>query len=136
MPLRYRNTLERPVRLAKYLKNAAFALLLPLAAACAADGTESGGLDWSKSTTYNVKTGRGDRVTLRVLGDGKDSYDYQARIRHTTRSDTDPLDRQRVLRDASRVVVGKLCAKGANNARPHYASNNYEEFGRFVCAVK
>ncbi len=122
--------------MAKYVRKAAFALLLPLAAACAADGTESGGLDWSKSTTYNVKTGRGDRVTLRVIGDEKDGYDYHARIRHTTRADTDPLDRQRVLREASQVVVEKKCAKGANNARPQYAWNNYKEFGRFVCAVK
>ena len=113
-----------------------FATLLPLAAACAADGKETGGRDWSKSTTYNVTTGKGDRVTLRVLGNEKDGYDYHARIRHTMRSDPDPLDRQRVLRDASRTVSAKLCAAGAKEARPQYASNNYEEFGRFVCSKK
>lgn len=114
----------------------ALALLLPLAAACAADGNQGGAADWSKSTTYNVKTGKGDRVTLRILSDGKDGYDYHARIRHTTRSNPDPLDRQQVLRDASQIVVAKLCANGANKGRPQYASNNYEEFGRFVCSVK
>jgi len=120
----------------QFSRFAALVLLIPLAAACAADGTESSGLDWSKSTTINVKTGKGDRVAVRVLGSEKDGFDYHARIRHTTRSATDPLDRQRVLRDAAQVVVARLCANGGNKARPRYASNNYAEHGRFVCAVK
>ena len=54
----------------KTLRNTAiFAVMLPLIAACAADGDDkTAGPDWSKSTTINVKTGHGDRVTFRVLG--------------------------------------------------------------------
>jgi hypothetical protein len=117
----------------RLLKKTVILMLLPLAAACAAGGDDAGGLDWSKSTTYNVKTGKGDRIAMRVLGNAADGYDYHARIRHMTRSDPDPLDRQRVLSEAMRVIVAKLCSAGAKEARPQYASNNYERIGRFTC---
>lgn len=120
----------------KHWKKAAIALVLPLAAACASDGTEGTGPDWSKSTTYNVTTARSDRVTVRVVGTEKDGYEYNARIRHTTRSDPDPLDRQRVLREGTQSVVAKLCPKGGNETRPRFSANNYEQRGRFVCSVK
>tara|TARA_Y100000588_G_scaffold197983_1_gene211802 strand:+ start:68 stop:505 length:438 start_codon:yes stop_codon:yes gene_type:complete len=95
----------------KTLRDAAIlAAILPLAAACATgEGeTRSGGPDWSKSTTVNVKTGHGDRISFRVLGNEKDGFDYHARIRHTTRSDPDPIDRQRVLGEAARIVAVRI----------------------------
>lgn len=107
-----------------------------LAAACATDSAKSPGPDWSQSQIYNVTTGHSDRVSYRVLGNEKDGFDYHGRIRHTTRSDTDALDRQRVLKDASRTLAGKLCPKGATDTGAQYASNNYEQIGRFVCAAK
>ncbi|MDD9924400.1 MAG: hypothetical protein OXR03_01105 [Rhodospirillaceae bacterium] len=123
----------------KTLRNAAIlAVILPLAAACATGEAEtrSGGPDWSKSTTVNVKTGRGDRVSFRVLGNEKDGFDYHARIRHTTRSDPDPIDRQRVLGEAARIVAVRICKNGGNSGQPQYASNNYEQLGQITCAVK
>ncbi len=110
-------------------------ILALLAAACAGGADSANAPDWSKSTTYNVTTGHSDRVAMRVLGNAKDGYDYHARIRHTTRSDPDPLDRQRTLSDATRTVIAKLCPAGAKEARPSYASNNYEQSGRFVCTT-
>ncbi len=103
------------------------------ASACAGGTGDSGGPDWSKSETYNVKTGRGDRVLMEVVGNATEGYDYNARIRHTSRSDPDPLDRQRVLGDASRIIVARICGIGAKETQPSYASNYYERRGRFVC---
>ena len=115
------------------LKKAAILALLPLFGACAAVTNDDSGLDWSKATTYNVKTGHGDRVVMHVLGDEKSGYDYQAQIRHTTRSDPDPIDRQRVLQSASRTLVSKLCTYGGEQKSRQFAPNNYEQIGRFVC---
>lgn len=118
------------------IRKLAILAVIPLAAACAATQDDSAGVDWSKSTTYNVKTANGDRVFMRVLGNEEDGFDYHARIRQTTRADTDVLDRQRVLNSASRTIVARLCPKGANEVRPQFASDNYEQFGRFVCSAK
>jgi hypothetical protein len=120
----------------QYLKIASIFIMIPLTGACTSSGNEAGDPDKAKSTTYNVKTGRGDRVAMRVLGNATDGYDYHARIRHTTRSDPDPLDRQRVLGDAARTIITKLCSRGANEARPSFSSNYYEQIGRFVCKIK
>lgn len=120
----------------RQLRNTSIILLAPLAAACAGGADGGSGLDWSKSTTYNVTTGHSDRVAFRVLGNEADGYDYHARIRHTTRSDSDPLDRQRVLGDATGTIIAKLCGTDFKEARPSYASNNYERIGRFVCTPK
>ncbi len=120
----------------QYLKKAGILMLLPLAAACASGEPATGGPDWTKSTTYKVKTGHGDRVVMRVIGNATDGYDYHARIRHTVRSDLDPLDRQQILGDAARTIVGKLCGASAKEAQPSYVSNYYERRGRFVCTNK
>lgn len=118
------------------VKLALVALIAPLAAACAGDASSGGGPDWSQATPYNVTTGKGDRVTVKVVGNGKDGYDYSARIRHTTRSDPDPLDRQRVLADAVQTVTANICATGAKEARPVHSADNYEQSGHFVCAAR
>ena len=83
-----------------------------------------------------MTTGHSDRVAIRVLGNDTGGYDYYARIRHTTRSDPDPVDRQRVLGDATGTIIAKLCGTDFKKARPSYASNNYERLGRFVCTKK
>ena len=75
--------------------------------------TTTGGPDWSKSTTINVKTGYGDRISFRVLGNEKGGFDYHARILHTTRSDPDPIDRQRILGEAARIVAVRICKTAA-----------------------
>lgn len=109
--------------------------LLPLAIACAGD-EQGGGPDWSSAQLYNVTTGKGDRATIRVLGDAQAGYEYRARIRHTTRSDPDPLDRQRVLESVSRTVAAKVCTKGSKHQRLQFSPDNYEAYGHFDCTAK
>ena len=117
----------------KTLRNAAIlAVILPLAAACATGEAEtrSGGPDWSKSTTVNVKTGRGDRVSFRVLGNEKDSLDYHAHIRHTTRSGPDPIDRQRVLGEAAHIVAVRICKTATIPDNPNTPQTTTSNSGR------
>ena len=117
------------------LRYTVLAALLPIAAACAS-GEPSGGPDWSAAQIYNVTTGKGDRATIRVLGDAEAGYDYRARILHTTRSDPDALDRQRILGNVLNTVAAKVCTKGTKLDRPQYSPDNYEAYGHFVCTAK
>lgn len=120
----------------KYLKKAGILMLLPLAAACVSTESETAPAATGKSQTYNVKTSLGDRVTFNVVGNPTDGYNYHGRIRHTTRASTDPLDRQRVLNNATQTIIAKLCGADAKATQPSYTSNNYEGRGRFVCTGK
>ncbi len=125
------------------IKIAAVLSLAPLAVACASapdtkpkpvyPNPTTVKLPEIKTTTVNVKTDKGDRVAIRLYTSDSARYDYYARIRHLTRPKTDPLDRQRVLDEATRSVMGTSCPAGFTKTRPRDTSNYYERTGRFSC---
>ncbi|MFT6583286.1 MAG: hypothetical protein ACKVKG_16815 [Alphaproteobacteria bacterium] len=120
------------------LKLSAIPALLSLAllAACAPSGDKQDGPDWSKSSVHKVTTRNGDHVTARVVGDAKNGYDYDARIRRMSRANTDTQDRQRVLSDATQSLMSSLCGAGYKQERPFNSANYFSQRGRFVCSGK
>jgi hypothetical protein len=118
------------------LKLSAIPALLSLAllVACAQPGDKQDGPDWSKSRVHKVTTPNGDHVTAHVLGDAKNGYDYDARIRRMTRANADIQDRQRVLDDAARSLMSSLCGAGYKQERPFNTANYFGQRGRFVCS--
>lgn len=117
----------------RYLKKVGILLLTPLAVACAGAGDKTDAVDWSKSSIYKVKTKNGDRVTARVVGSAADGYNYFAHIKHMMRPNSDIPGRQRVLDDASKIFMSRLCGAKFKEERPIYVSNYYGRRARFIC---
>lgn len=117
------------------LRYSILAALLPIAAACASNNA-SGGPDWSAAQIYNAATGRGDRGTVRVLGDAENGYEFRALLLHTTRADPDSLERQRILGNLVNIVTAKVCTKGSKQDRLQFSPDNYQAFGHFSCTTK
>ena len=121
------------------LKLSAIPAILSLAlltAACVSTGDKEGRPDWSKAQTHRVVTTNGDRVSARVIGDAKNGYQFDARIRRMSRTNSDTQDRQYVLDAAAQTLMSKLCGAGYKQERPIYGANYFSQYGRFVCTGK